>query len=1029
MQNASFPPIALLVDVLRLSGVSQRWHSAKEAGSWGRISPGHWRFSSLMIHLRSPVVLLAVLLTQAWGARESASQTAPTQPPFARNPGGGGMFGTILPGGRYPAPEYYTGLEFYRAGELDRAAEMFDSALHGSRLDAKGRWIDAIPALAMLGECYWHLGDLQQAKLHQDKVFEILIKHRGWLGRTDWTSLPSSAVRQTPMWLWKDAKNVPVLSVANRVPFRAGDKVTAQRLARGGTIEEESIRQIDVTEIMRGVCIASFRRRLIIGALSANDRMSEGALESTKYPTNLNLPIGRSMIGAMRTSGHFTNGDRKRVIEEANATAFIGGRAHPMTPITMLTKAWTITGEAKPNEVADLASRIANVSAALGQPEWIGEAMQLAAGSANQQNAATVAMFSGQIARAYLRRSRLTALHCLIAAADASITAGNLSEAGQFLKQALVISSRRDVVLPRLQAYGAFVSARLATHSGASIGSSQKTEADVAIQLLRKFALDLRSRRNHLISIPKLFQITWIRSNFGAGWGGRSADAILQSYTENPTASDWQRDPVDAMGMIMSDRSMLFQARAELAASGNYADALLVRVNEMLAYRFLHRLPLGGRICNLRVLSERPDEFLSSNALRQREEVGQPMVDLISMTGQQIPNDANVAAMESKVSQLALSRISVPPVALPEILKNGTIEGLPDRTGLLVFVTLNNQVHVILGTNQKLTIWKIANAKRLSSEVSRLLKAIGVGKGRGKRIPEQDSWKKLAMELRKRLFPDDQTVTSEKFDRLLIVPDGPLWYLPFEILPLGDPGSDGMQNLIAIKYAPTPGAALFTMGGPAANQSIGLTGKQFFNVRDPQEDALVFETVVDSIETPVRLPDDLEVSTGWLGDHVGHLAVAHINPAQLKNPLAMSVAPYDASSPSGRIDGWLRYPPRAPASLIMMGTRTPVGVGQMGDGNEIFLTLTAFHVAGTRDVLMSRWAVGGESSATLLREIMQELPFEGLENAWKRARQVLQTTPLDPSREPLLSRAESELENLTGSQPLFWAGYLLSGGQ
>ena len=98
----------------------------------------------------------------------------------------------------------------------------------------------------------------------------------------------------------------------------------------------------------------------------------------------------------------------------------------------------------------------------------------------------------------------------------------------------------------------------------------------------------------------------------------------------------------------------------------------------------------------------------------------------------------------------------------------------------------------------------------------------------------------------------------------------------------------------------------------------------------------------------------------------------------------------------------------------------------MGDGSEIFGTLVTLNIAGVRNVLLSRWAVGGNSTAILLKEFLQELPFIGMEEAWQRAKQVLLSTDLDPSGEPLLTQAEHEREGLTGKQPLFWSGYLLS---
>ena len=90
------------------------------------------------------------------------------------------------------------------------------------------------------------------------------------------------------------------------------------------------------------------------------------------------------------------------------------------------------------------------------------------------------------------------------------------------------------------------------------------------------------------------------------------------------------------------------------------------------------------------------------------------------------------------------------------------------------------------------------------------------------------------------------------------------------------------------------------------------------------------------------------------------------------------------------------------------------------------MVVTHLNVAGVRNVLISRWAVGGNSTAVLLKEFLQELPFIGMNEAWQRAKLVLLGTNLDPAAEPLLTQAEHEREGLTGQQPLFWSGYMIS---
>ena len=81
-------------------------------------------------------------------------------------------------------------------------------------------------------------------------------------------------------------------------------------------------------------------------------------------------------------------------------------------------------------------------------------------------------------------------------------------------------------------------------------------------------------------------------------------------------------------------------------------------------------------------------------------------------------------------------------------------------------------------------MWTVNGSNRIPSELGKVLRGIGVGKTRGERLPVDESWKQHAVTLRRHLIPEDTTITPEKFDELIIVPDGPLWYLPFELLPV-----------------------------------------------------------------------------------------------------------------------------------------------------------------------------------------------------------------------------------------------------
>ncbi|WP_186776377.1 CHAT domain-containing protein [Rubripirellula reticaptiva] len=958
-------------------------------------------------------------------------------PAAGQGPGSGiGILGGSQPYGQYPAPTYYLALEVYRSGDLPNAVDAFDAALRDTRRNVNGRMIDAIPALAMLGECYWHMGNVPLARQYADQAFQIAIRYEGWISRVEWEStVRVGAQRSRPTWLWPEAASVNVIPTSDRILFRSGKQLTEADLVRGGVVEELNLRPMDVIEIMRGIAVASYRRRVILGPLSEDDPMASGLVDATKFPAGLNVPVARSLIGAMRTAGYYARYSETKVVEEANRSATVGGGVHPLTPISLQCQASTMAASANPADVIRIAANIANSAAALDQPEWVGEAMQLAAGCADSNTADGVAKMATVAAGALSRQSRLGTLHCLIAAADAAVTSGNIDGASGLLGQAQALSSRRDVVQPRLEAYGAYVLARISAARGGSFGSGNSPDLDQALASIESFVLNRRDRKQSLVSMPRIYQLGLLGQAVGTSVGASTGSKWLETYCDEPTLDVWRRDPVDAIAGVIVDRSAAHAARINLAVSAGYPEAVLQACDAMLAARFIDRLPIGGRITQVRTIAGGDDQLLAPEIAEVRKAAGPLMAELrAGAANQGEPNLAEIEVLEAKATLLALDRVSLPQMAIPRLEEKMPVAKLPARSALLTFAFVGNRLYATLSTDGKVVAWDVAGANRLSGDIGRLLNGIGVGKARGNRLPEGDQWRTIAAAIAARIFTDESYFSPDRFDELIIVPDGPLWYLPFELLPasLAAADPDAPEDLsllsdnLSIRYVPTPGMALTASAKPATSRVIGITADQFFAPRDLELNASIFDSVVESANESIRLPEDLNVATGLLSDRVGHLVVAAARPANLKVPLAMNLASYDQDSIYGTIHGWLRFPTSVPRSVVLFGLRTSVDVGQMGTGDEIFSTLCGLHVSGVRSVLLSRWAVGGESSAILLREFLQELPFMGMNESWARARVLLRSRELDPAAEPLLMKSEHDREGITGDQPLFWSGYLIS---
>ncbi len=918
-----------------------------------------------------------------------AGQTA-----WGQGGGLGGGLGGFEPSVSYPSETYYRALQVYRDGDLEGATELFEAANRRTRKDINGQWIDAIPVYAMMAECYWHLGDMVSVRNSVDSAFQLAIRHRGWLAKPMWESVLNPSMQPArPIGLWPEATAVNRVPIVDRAQFRSGQLLTEQNLAnaRGG-FEEANIKVIDIVEVMRGLALASYRRRMLMGVLADQDSLAAELIDATKYPAGLQLPIARNLIGAMRAAERFSGRQDANALQDAAANAMFSGGAHPITPVTLMCQASALAGGEQPAAALPFAANVVHTAAALEQYEWVGEAMQLAAGcAATPHQAERVRQTATAAATSLLRKSRLGTLHCLIAGADAAITADQLDAAATLLSQAQALSARRDILQPRLDAYGAYVAARLAAAKGSSAGLAAPSELDSAVELMKGFALERKNRNRPLISMPRIYQLELVRLN----------------------------------------RTAAYAARLDLAAARNDAQSVLLRADDLLGYRFRSRLLMGGRLLQARNFVRSSDQLLDPKVAELRDKAPKIVKDLRKAVLAPPPADADALraranSLEADVAAVALSRFNMPRTMPPPLNEKTDIKRIPKRTALLTFIYSGNKIYATLAADAKVSMWVISGSSRLSSEIGRVLRGIGVGKTRGNRLPENDSWREEAVKLRRHLVPDDETITEASFDEIVIVPDGPLWYLPFELLPIREAESELLGDKFQIRYAATPGLAFRPTGVPATNRMLAIAADKFFAPRDPEQNEAIIQSIAESVSDSVRLPEQLEIPTSLLGNSAGHLLIAAPVTPNLKTPLAVGLAPYDRSSAEGSLAAWLRFPAKVPASVILPGFRSSVEVGQMGTGDELFSIVCGLQSSGVRGVLVSRWIVGGESSALALRELVQELPFTGMVNSWERSRKILRQSELDPTAEPLLMQAEHDRQGITGNEPFFWAGYLVA---
>jgi hypothetical protein len=348
--------------------------------------------------------------------------------------------------------------------------------------------------------------------------------------------------------------------------------------------------------------------------------------------------------------------------------------------------------------------------------------------------------------------------------------------------------------------------------------------------------------------------------------------------------------------------------------------------------------------------------------------------------------------------------------------------------------------------------WQVKRPAALAKEIAGLAKAIGVVDAVAPVSTErllESEWPAAAERVERLLFENSKISLGAGVEELVIVPDGLLWYLPFELLPVGsardvavdDPaaGNAGPRTLLReacrIRYAPTRSLAVRRFEPAAVEGTLGIQAVRPFRGDRPEVGAAVaagfadaFDGVVSlsSAESPLlaaSLCDRLVLADELVGD--GPIA---------ERPLALGVSGKTVFT----FADWLFPPPKRPHLVIVPGLQTQMadGLAKLPErpGDDLFIAATDLLAAGATTAVVSRWRMGGKLGADLVAEFLRDLTIEpDADNApapahpavsWQRAIDVVMAEEPDVAREPRVKQSPGAALG-DARHPFLWAGYLL----
>ena len=346
---------------------------------------------------------------------------------------------------------------------------------------------------------------------------------------------------------------------------------------------------------------------------------------------------------------------------------------------------------------------------------------------------------------------------------------------------------------------------------------------------------------------------------------------------------------------------------------------------------------------------------------------------------------------EVLLRQIALRReaseLMFPPYRSTKDVQNS----LQPRTLMLIFYTTShNTTFACLLSKEQYAQWKIEGMPQIERKTATLLRALG-NYDANREIPEKqltdDSWRNAARDLTESLLAGSKVNLSENIDELIIVPDGMLWYLPFETLAIPRTKGDKKDTVTLlsksrIRYLPTMGLAL---PDPRARNSMGELGVVLGKLH-PHDDAANVQAEFTQLQKVVPhavaikgLPagggtaspvyaslfdgllvyDDLSLA-GEKGEKSSEKnAEKNGEKGARDSHYEWSPMPLDHAKGAGSLAQWFSLPWKSPTELILPGFHTPAesGLKQLSNssGNDMFLSVCGLMSTGSRTLLMGRW--------------------------------------------------------------------------
>ena len=949
-----------------------------------------------------------------------------------------------------PTAAYYSGfLPFYSA-DYGEALKLFERGSNSAlKFGTEGRFMDSACYWTMAGECHYHMGNLPEAISYYEQALELLLSH----ARGDWAQRifdqsdsikPSSSALQRAAINWhRSTRNAKIANVPNSFPVFFGQIDPARAVFEGGVVDRPEIRPVDHREIMRCVALAIYRRGQIKGVTNTIDPFTSNLISGiARLPDELpTLGKWNLMIKGL---SDMSAGKHDRAVAKIKSSLQIRGMDHDLTPIGLLALAQIAFLSGEDDVAIQLAMETAFCGAVFEQLDIVEEAFSLATKCHLANNKSVPPNLVPAIAWSANRRARKLQTSLIVQLADSQIEAGDKDAAATTLNQTRRSMSRTDLGRSIHAAKIRYLSALLAYTNFDDGGQDlKKSLQQHAPHSLWRYQLALT---NNALASGGISQLQ----------AGKVYDFLLGEIGEK----HWKYDPIEAMTYLISPHVGSMEQWFEILLARKNHEAAIEIAERIRRHRFYASLPMSGRLLAIRWISTAPEKLLNKNSLLQRKSIDEqyPKLrksvqrteeierEIRAMPLQPAPDSPQVKKQrdlfveqlkharyqESVFAALALRRLPADFVFPATTDYSGLSKAVGERQLIVSSIKTGSGYHQYILTQQTRRYLGVVRERDMRRSVAGLYKALGiadVNNAVDATLLQGKEWQAKATELKSLIFKEFHDDQWDNVDELVVVPDGVLWYVPFEILQTGE--NDKQKNLhesVRIRYLPMISFVTESRMKNNPASRVAVVAGKIHNKGEPELSESAFEDLTDVVTNASKFTRQFKIPSNLFGSVIDTLLIwSDVKFDGRDGAYALEPFQLDRGRNGSTLASWITAPWRGPRNIILPGfsSGAAAGVKSRSSGDEMFLTSCGFLAAGAKSILISRWRAGGQTSLDLSRDFLircqKQAPIDALYDSYA----AIRDSELDFSKEVRVKQARKKIDSLKAEHPFFWAGNML----